>query len=106
MSLHFQVTVDAGDANGTLIDNTATVARTPTNTTHHEVEFPVVSALKSSDPASGTVANPTPVTPGQTITYTIAVSNTGLAAAHAVPVTDAIPAGTSYVPNSADNGGT
>ena len=106
VSLHFQVTVNAGDTNGTLIDNTATVDGTPTNTTHHEVKFPVVGAVKSSDPASGTVANPTPVTPGQTITYTIAVSNTGLAAANAVPVTDVIPAGTSYVAGSADNGGT
>src|SRR5206468_686891 len=105
VNLHFQVTVDSGDANGTLIDNTATVAGTPTNTTHHEVQFPIVGAVKSSDPASGTVADPAPVTRNQTISYTIAVSNTGLADAPAVAVTDAIPTGTSYVANSADNGG-
>ena len=119
VNLDFQVTVNANDANGTLIDNHAVFSNvnTPncvavgantcsTNTTHHEVEFPVIGAVKSSNPTSGTVANPAPVTPGQTITYTVAVTNTGLQDAAAVVVTDAIPAGTTYVPGSADHGGT
>ena len=40
------------------------------------VKFPVIAAVKSSDPASGTVANPTPVGLGQTITCTITVTPT------------------------------
>jgi uncharacterized repeat protein (TIGR01451 family) len=106
----FSVTVDANTPNGTELDNTGhiqlgTDTPIPSNTTEHFVKFPVIGALKSSDPASGTVAAPAPVTPGQTIDYTITVSNTGLADATGVTVSDAIPAGTTYVAGSADNGG-
>jgi len=107
----FSVTVNADTPNGTVLDNTGHIqlgSGTPldSNTTEHFVKFPVIGALKSSDPASGTVAAPAPVSPGQTIDYTITVSNTGLADATGVTVSDAIPAGTTYVADSADNGGT
>lgn len=106
----FSVTVDANTPNGTELDNTGHIQlgdETPvdSNTTQHFVKFPILGALKSSDPASGTVAAPAPVVPGQTIDYTITVSNTGLADATGVTVSDAIPAGTTYVADSADNGG-
>jgi uncharacterized repeat protein (TIGR01451 family) len=106
----FRVTVDANTPNGTELDNTGhiqldTETPIPSNTTEHFVKFPVLGALKSSDPASGTVAAPAPVTPGQTIDYTITVSNTGLADATGVTVSDAIPTGTTYVAHSPDNGG-
>jgi uncharacterized repeat protein (TIGR01451 family) len=99
-----------------LIDNTATFPNTntpgcetqtcDTETTHHEVVFPVINAVKSSDPASGTQANPATVTPNQVITYTIAVTNSGEADATGVVVHDSVPANTTYVAGSADNGGT
>jgi uncharacterized repeat protein (TIGR01451 family) len=57
---------------------------------------PEISAVKTSDPASGSY-----VQPGQAITYTVTVTNSGLAADNPVTVTDTTPAGTTYVPNSA-----
>ena len=100
-----------------LIDNTAsfpndhtpgcTTTSCDTNTTHHEVVYPVINAVKSSDPASGTQANPATVTPNQVITYTIAVTNSGEADATGVVVHDSVPANTTYVAGSADaTGGT
>ena len=50
--------MNAGDVNGTLIDDTVMLDGTPTNTTHHDVEFPVISGVKSSDPVSGTGGEP------------------------------------------------
>jgi len=101
VELSFQVHVTEDDANGTLVDNTATFANTHTstddcidpagalchtNTTHHEVEFSVVALAKSADPASGSI-----VQRGDSIDYTITVSNSGLAAAHDVSVVDTLP---------------
>ncbi len=57
---------------------------------------PEISAAKTSDPASGSY-----VQPGQPITYTVTVTNSGLAADNSVTVTDTTPAGTTYVPSSA-----
>ena len=110
-SVTFRVTVDADTPNGTELDNTGHIQLgesepIDSNTTQHFVRFPVIGSVKSSDPASGTVDSPTPVVPGQTISYTVAVSNSGQANATGVSVTDAIPTGTTYVDGSADNGGT
>jgi len=104
----FSVTVDSDTPNGAELDNTGHIqlgTQTPvdSNTTEHFVKFPVIGALKSSDPASGTAAAPAPVTPGQTIIYTITVTNTGQADATGVTASDTIPTGTTFV--SADNGG-
>lgn len=103
VDVSFQVHVLGDDANGALIDNTATFANTHTsvddcldpadgtchtNTTHHEVEFSVLSLAKSADPASGSI-----VQRGDPIDYTITVSNSGLAAAHDVSVADTLPDG-------------
>jgi uncharacterized repeat protein (TIGR01451 family) len=57
---------------------------------------PVINAVKTSDPASGGY-----VQPGQAITYTVTVTNSGLAPDNPVTVTDTNPAATTYVPNSA-----
>lgn len=105
--LTFSVTVDADDANGTTIPNTAyftnvntgnclTTGATPagdcnTNTVTQTVKFPVVVASKSSKPGNGAT-----VAPGDDITYTITVTNTGLADAQNVVVNDTVPAGTDY----------
>jgi uncharacterized repeat protein (TIGR01451 family) len=107
----FSVTVDADTANGTELDNTGHIRLTgqdaiDSNTTKHFVKFAVISAVKSSDPASGSVGSPTPVVPGQVITYTVTVTNSGQSDATDVSASDAIPAGTDYVDGSADHGGT
>jgi uncharacterized repeat protein (TIGR01451 family)/fimbrial isopeptide formation D2 family protein len=104
------------DVQSALIDNTASYTNvhsdcdTPTcdtNTTHHEVVFPVINAHKTSSPESGTAANPATVTPGQVITYTVAVDNSGQADATGVHVSDVVPNGVTYVQGSADlSGGT
>lgn len=65
------------------------------------LQFAVITAAKSSDPVTGSVVHP-----GDTVTYTIALTNAGLAADNSVTVEDAVPAGTTYVPSSASDGGT
>jgi uncharacterized repeat protein (TIGR01451 family) len=55
---------------------------------------PELLVTKFADPAGGI-----PVTRGDTITYTLVATNSGAPATH-VTVTDAIPPGTSYVPDS------
>ena len=88
-----KVTATGGD-----IYNTAYVNDVPTNTTVHYVGTPDprVRLFKSADPAAGTM-----VKSGSTITYYVTVTNTGATAAEEVKVEDLIPAGTTYVPNSA-----
>jgi uncharacterized repeat protein (TIGR01451 family) len=62
------------------------------------VEFPIVAGVKSSDPADGSV-----VKRGDSVTYTVTLSNSGLQDAVNVGTTDAVPAGTTFV--SATNSG-
>jgi len=103
VDVSFKVHVVDTDANGTLVDNTATFANTHTstddcidpaaglchtNTTHHEVEFATLALAKTADPASGSI-----VQRGDSIDYTITVSNSGLAAAQGVSVVDTLPDG-------------
>ncbi|MFD0669943.1 hypothetical protein [Cohnella sp. GCM10027633] len=61
------------------------------NTTSTPVYNPVIQVAKSSSTQNATV--------GQTVTYTLAVANSGNYPASAT-LTDNIPAGTSFVPNS------
>jgi uncharacterized repeat protein (TIGR01451 family) len=52
------------------------------------------------------VADQTKVRPGQYIKYTITAQNTGTSWARSTKVTDSLPTGTTYVPNSANLNGT
>jgi uncharacterized repeat protein (TIGR01451 family) len=117
-AVHFTVTVSAGDTNGEVIPNHAvfTNVHTPgtgcvtsndttegtcdTNTVTQTVEFPILTAVKSSSPADGSN-----VVRGETITYSIKLSNSGMLDATNVTVTDDVPTGTTYVAGSASNGG-
>ena len=65
------------------------------------LEYAVITAAKSSNPVDGSVVHP-----GDTVTYTITLSNAGLVPNTGVTVTDAVPAGTTYVASSASDGGT
>jgi uncharacterized repeat protein (TIGR01451 family) len=64
------------------------------------LEYPVITAVKSSSPVDGSVVHP-----GDTVIYTITLSNAGLLSATGVDLTDAVPAGTTYVANTASDGG-
>lgn len=105
VDLHFTVTVDSSDANGTVIRNVATVAGTDTNATYHVVKFPHFTYSKSAVPAGGSSADQgTPVSRGDTITYTIHVANDGQKFG-GVHVVDAVPANTTYSAGSVNSGG-
>ena len=88
------VTVDPVVANGTVITNTASVTSTeiPTPTVSNEVTntvgAPILSISKANDPA-GLVAI------GDTLTYTIVVSNSGSITATDVTISDTLPSAVS-----------
>lgn len=94
----FSVDVDKIIANGTIIENLATISspgseETQSNHTYHKVfSSPVLSISKSANPASGSSVNP-----GDEITYTLTYANTGDDAAHNVVITDNVPANTTWV---------
>ena len=91
----FQATVDGTNQ---VVANTATVTTnqvpaTTSNTVTHNVE--VATITKSASPASGSN-----VVQGSTITYNVAVKNTGALPLTALQVADTLPAGVTYVPGS------
>ncbi|HEX6392935.1 MAG TPA: hypothetical protein VFZ97_05800, partial [Acidimicrobiales bacterium] len=113
VSLSFTVSVNASDPNGFNIPNFGVFDGAnssgctldvhvegfcDTNTVNNPVVAPIVSAQKSSNPADGST-----VPTGTVVTYTIALTNAGGAAATET-VTDAVPAGTTF--KSAANSGT
>lgn len=55
-----------------------------------------LAIVKSSAPPSGTI-----VRPGDSITYRVSVTNTGIVTVSGVVISDTIPVGTTYVPDSA-----
>jgi uncharacterized repeat protein (TIGR01451 family) len=78
--------------------NNGTETATNTYTISTATLAVVKSAAVISDPVNG-ATNPKAI-PGAIVRYTIAVTNSGAAAATAVTLTDAIPANTTYVANS------
>jgi uncharacterized repeat protein (TIGR01451 family) len=82
---------DVTNPNDTNPNNNEDKATTVVDTT-----APVLSLVKSSDPASGST-----VKRGQQIDYTLTYSNTGDGDAGLTVITDGIPANTTYVPGSA-----
>jgi len=96
------VTVNSPAFDGDTIDNSATVSAnngqggsytSPSNIVSYPiVAAPILSAVKSAVPASGST-----VSPGNTITYTVIVTNSGNANTLTAVLHDAIPAGTTYV---------
>jgi large repetitive protein len=101
-TVSFQVTVNSNDTDGEVIPNHAlfTNTNTPgctgdtcsTNTVTVTVEFPIVTAVKSSNPATGST-----VLRGDKIVYTIKLTNSGMLDATNVVVTDTVPTGTTFV---------
>ncbi|QIK69139.1 DUF11 domain-containing protein [Erysipelothrix sp. HDW6C] len=91
----------AWDANGkpTLVKNETVYKETEvnleSNETHHYIAEPAITIVKSSNPTTGQTVNG-----GDTITYTLVVTNIGKDNAKKVVVEDLIPAGTKYVADS------
>jgi len=101
-SVTFQATIDATAASGANITNSALVHC-------QEVATPVSSNIATITVIAPALAltktvSPTSAKPGDTITYTLAVVNTGIAATN-VTLTDALPAKITYVTGSATRNG-
>lgn len=102
-TITFQALVDRPLPNNTPISNTATAsaANNPNvsdGASHTVTSMPGLTVEKTASPAAGG-----PITPGDTTTYTIVVSNDPQATetATGVSLTDATPADTTYVAGSA-----
>ncbi len=64
----------------------------------------VTNFIAQADLALGNIAQPSPVPQGQPLTYTLTVTNQGLASASSVTITDALPAGVTFVSAAATQG--
>ncbi|WP_308634148.1 DUF7507 domain-containing protein [Paenibacillus silvisoli] len=82
----------------TLPDNRSFVRSAASNTLQVPVSSPNVSIVKSTLSTDAII--------GDTITYTSIVTNTGVANLNSAVFTDAVPAGTSFVPGTVFVGGT
>jgi len=90
----FVVTVGAGTAAGTTIVNTADVTSATTDpvvSNNATTTSVLVEITGDSDLAVSMIAAPTPVFVSSPITYTIQITNLGLAAGTAVTLTDTLP---------------
>ncbi len=99
----FNVLVEALPLSGSIINQSSATFTSGafsgtafSNTTATPVNQPILTAVKSAGVSAATV--------GDTLNYTIAVTNSGNYGASAT-VTDTIPAGTSFIPNSVIVGG-
>lgn len=95
-TVSFMATVNAGLTNGTVITNNATIDSTETSplsatdtTAIEAVSAPILQLTKNVDTA---LANP-----GDTVTYTVVVTNFGSAEATNLVLTDVLPTGLSFV---------
>jgi LPXTG-site transpeptidase (sortase) family protein len=106
VTLTFQVTVNSPAMDGDTITNGSSVSAETnivgspytanSNLVSYQVDAaPIIGIVKSASPASGSIVNT-----GDTITYTLVVSNTGNANTVSAYVNDVIPTNTTYVPNS------
>ena len=113
-NLSFQVTVDPTAANGSTLANHATFTNIntpgcgtptcPTNTvTNPVITAASITVVKSASPAAGSTVTAGQVAP---ISYQLAVTNSGGTASTSVTVTDTIPVGTTYAPDTASCGTT
>jgi uncharacterized repeat protein (TIGR01451 family) len=91
--------VNAGTPSGTNISETATATATnivPNLTTNSATATVVVANANSADMAIVKTATPNPVLQGDSLTYTLTVTNNGPATATNVTVTDTLPSAVSY----------
>ena len=93
--------VNAGTPSGTNIAETATASATnivPNLTTNSATATVIVANANSADMAIVKTATPSPTVPqGDTLTYTLAVTNNGPASATNVTVTDPLPSAVTFL---------
>src|SRR5271157_5142315 len=96
----YVVLVNAGTAPGTTIVNSANVTSTTADGAPRNNATAATDLVENStgaDLAATMSASPSPVFVSATLTYTIQITNWGLADANNVSVSDTIPAGTTFV---------
>lgn len=92
---------------GTLLVNEAVVSSSTADPDNANNRVSVTTSVTASADLSVTKTDsPDPVVAGSLLTYTITASNAGPSTAHAVLLTDTIPAGTTYVGGVDNNGNT
>jgi uncharacterized repeat protein (TIGR01451 family) len=93
------VHAQSSDANGSTITNTANVSTTTTddNDAINDETATFKSIVATSADLSVTKTGPTSVILGNNLTYTITLTNKGPSDAQAVSLTDAVPAGATFV---------
>jgi uncharacterized repeat protein (TIGR01451 family) len=101
------VNVGSGVADGTTLSNTASVTSDtddPNTADNSDTETTLVNEF--AELSVSKLASPNPVLAGNNITYTIDVSNAGPTQAQSVTLSDAVPAGTTFVSASQTSGPT
>jgi uncharacterized repeat protein (TIGR01451 family) len=99
------VTPNANLAAGSTVSNTASVA-TSTGNSSTNTSSTFTASIVTQSGVGVTKTGPATVTAGDTATYTISVSNTGPSDAQNVNLTDAVPAGTTFLSESPVSGPT
>jgi LPXTG-site transpeptidase (sortase) family protein len=100
-SYTISVTVDADVADGTTLTNTATVSSDTTDpNAANDTDTEDTTVNAEADLAITKSDSPDPVLAGNTLTYTVDVSNAGPSDAQNVVVTDTLPAGVTFVSTS------
>jgi uncharacterized repeat protein (TIGR01451 family) len=92
--------VNANAPSGTNIPDTATASAgnvVPNLTTNSATATVLVANANSADMAIVKTATPNPVSQGETLTYTLAVTNNGPASATTVTVADTLPTAVTYL---------
>lgn len=88
-----------------IITNTATVtSTTPDPDLSNNTSTAVTDITEQADISVVKLGSPSPVLPGELLTYTLTISNAGPSAADDVRLTDAVPADLTAVEYSADGG--
>ena len=91
------ITVTAPAEGGTITNNADVTSSTPDPDPSNNTDDEPTTVESSDDLVIVKTDNPDPVRAGETLTYTLAVSNLGPSAATDVVVTDTLPAGVTFV---------
>src|SRR4029077_3408698 len=100
------VSVPSSAANGSTIRNTANVTTTTTDDKEasNDETATFTSTVTTVADLHVTKTGPAAVAPGTNITYTVTLTNAGPSDAQGVTLTDAVPAGTTFVSATAVSG--
>jgi len=107
-SAQFTITVQAAPtvANGTIVNNTATVTTSSADTNPNNDSFSAPTTISANADVAIVKSGPASANAGNNITYTITVTNNGPSTASSVSWTDTLPAGTTFVSEMQTSGPT